>query len=98
MSNKTLAKFPQTKGFFDGIPDLVVEVISPSESAVSIAQKVEEYLFAGVKLIWLIYPQTKTITTYASHTDIQILTINDTLTGGTLLPNFAAPVNQIFPK
>ncbi len=83
-------------GFFEGAPDLAVEVISPGETVDEVESKVIDYLEAGTKLIWLIYPRTQTVTVYRSLTEIEILTIADMLDGGQLLPGFSVAVKQIF--
>ncbi|NKQ35954.1 MAG: Uma2 family endonuclease [Chloroflexi bacterium] len=83
-------------GFFAGAPDLAVEVISPSETVADIEDKVIDYLEAGTQQVWLIYPRTKTITVYRSLNDIHILTQDDALEGGDLLPDFTLPVKEIF--
>lgn len=83
-------------GFFEGAPDLAIEVISPSETVDDVESKVIDYLNAGAQLIWLIYPRTRTVTVYRSLTDIEILTIKDTLDGGALLPGFSITLKEIF--
>jgi len=89
--------YPQKEGgFFDGRPDLAVEVISPSETVEQIENKVFDYLDAGTHLVWLVYPRSKTVTVYRSETDIELLTVQDTLDGGDLLPGFTLPVKEIF--
>ena len=84
------------EGFFDGYPDLAVEVISPSETAEQIQAKVQDYLQAGTRLVWLVYPTTQTVTAYGSLQDIRVYTIEDTLTGAEVLPDFSLPVRDIF--
>ncbi len=84
------------RGFFTGAPDLAVEIISPRETVASIEDKVIDYLEAGTQQVWLIYPRTKTVTVYHSLNDIHILTQEDTLDGGDLLPGFSLPVKEIF--
>ncbi len=83
-------------GFFDGAPDLAVEVISPSETVESVEAKLIDYLEAGTQIVWLVYPRTQTIMVYRSLTDAEVLTIIDDLKGGDLLPGFSAPVKEIF--
>lgn len=90
-----LANQPAT-GFFEGAPDLAVEVISPSETVDEVESKVIDYLEAGTALVWLVYPRTQTVTVYRSLTDIEILTSEDTLTGGDLLPGFSVSLKEIF--
>ncbi|VAW31850.1 hypothetical protein MNBD_CHLOROFLEXI01-4211 [hydrothermal vent metagenome] len=83
-------------GFFDGPPDLAVEVISPSETINDVESKVIDYLEAGTELIWLIYPRIQTVTIYRSLTDVEILTIDDLLDGGKLLSGFSVSLREIF--
>ncbi len=90
------ARQTQERGFFDGPPDLAVEVISPTETVDEVEAKLIDYLEAGARLVWLIYPRTQTITVYRSLTDVDILTAADRLDGGELLPGFATAVSEIF--
>lgn len=93
--SERLADQPAT-GFFEGAPDLAIEVISPSETVDDVESKVIDFLEAGTQLVWLIYPRTQTVTVYRSLTDIEILTIEDKLDGGVLLPGFSVPLKEIF--
>ena len=90
------AQQEKQSGFFDGAPDLAVEVISPSEKVDDIEEKLIDYLEAGVRLVWLVYPRTKTVAVYRSLTSAEILTANDTLDGGDVLPGFTTAVAEIF--
>lgn len=96
VSATRVAQQTSETGFFDGAPDLAVEVISPSETVESVEAKLIDYLEAGTQLVWLVYPRTQTIMVYRSLTDAQVLTVVDTLDGGKLLPGFSAPVKEIF--
>lgn len=84
------------EGFLEGAPDLAVEVISPSETRRAVEEKVLDYLHAGTQLIWLVQPETQTVTIYRSLDNIRILTAADTLDGGDLLPGFTLPVAELF--
>ena len=84
------------EGFFDGAPDLAVEVVSPADTDEDVEEKVLEYLQAGTRLVWVVRPRTKTITAYRSLTNIRVLTLQDTLDGADVLPGFAVPVKEIF--
>ena len=77
-------------------PDLAIEVISPSDIQSRIVGKVFAYLDAGTRVVWIIEPISKTVTVYQSETDIKILTCEDTLTGGEVVPGFSCPVAQLF--
>jgi len=84
------------EGFWPGAPDLAVEVISPGDSYTEVEEKVEEYLNAGVRAVWVVNPRRRTITIYRSLTDITILTENDTLDGGDIIPGFSCRVAEVF--
>jgi Uma2 family endonuclease len=84
------------EGFWPGAPDLAVEVISPGDSYTEVEEKVEEYLSAGTRGVWIVDPRRRTITVYRSLADITILTENDRLKGGDIIPGFSCPVAEVF--
>jgi len=84
-------------GFFALAPDLAVEVISPRESFYEVEAKVQEYREAGVRQIWVLNPELRTITVYDGESVCR-LTEADTLTGGALLPGFQRRVGEFFPR
>lgn len=86
----------QRVGFVPVAPDLVVEIISPSERAGMITRKVSEYLSAGVLAIWLIHPGRRSVTIHTQDQDVVVLTVDDELDGGDVLPGFRLPVADIF--
>lgn len=86
----------QRIGFMPIAPDLVAEVISPSERAGMIARKVEEYLAACVRTVWLVHPRRQTVTIHTQDNDPVVLTVEDVLDGGDVLPGFRLPVAEIF--
>ncbi|MGB7338711.1 MAG: Uma2 family endonuclease [Phototrophicaceae bacterium] len=78
------------------VPDLVIEVISPTDKYSDVSTKVDTYLADGVKLIWIVDPQRKTITVYEGNDTGKILRIEDRLTGGNVLPAFELDIKEIF--
>jgi Uma2 family endonuclease len=86
----------EPEGFWDIAPDLVVEIASPSESAPMIQGKVTDYLRAGTRLIWVIYPDTQTVTEFRSLAEARILTAEDSLAGGEVVPGFTLPLSRLF--
>jgi Uma2 family endonuclease len=80
------------------IPDLVVEIISPTDKYSVVRQKISAYLGDGVRQIWIIDPQTRTIDIYTADAPPQTLTADDTLTGGTVLAGFEARVEVLFGR
>ena len=83
-------------GFIDTIPDLVVEVVSPSDRAGQVQAKIEQWIEHGVKLVWLVHPEQRSITVYRSLSEVHVLHEGDTLTGGQVLPGFSCAVSDIF--
>ena len=83
-------------GYFDTIPDLVVEVVSPSDRAGQVQEKIEQWIEHGVKLVWVAYPECRSITVYRSLSEVQVLHEGDILTGGPVLPGFSCAVSDIF--
>jgi Uma2 family endonuclease len=78
-------------------PDLVVEVISPSETADEVVAKVMTYLQAGVPLVWVVHPAQKVVTVYTPDRVGRLLSSGDTLDGGDVLPGFSLPLDEVFP-
>jgi Uma2 family endonuclease len=79
------------------MPDLAVEIQSPGQSDKLVVDKAEYYLANGTQMVWLVYP-TKKLVELLTKDDRQLLTLTDTLRGGTLLPDFSLPVKDIFAR
>ena len=84
------------QGFFQGAPDLAVEVISPTDRASDVAAKVQTWLQAGSSMVWVVEPETRTVTAHRGRKEISVLTASDTLLGGEVLPEFSLSVGLIF--
>jgi len=84
------------KKFADFPPDLAVEVLSPEDTASELLRKVEEYLQAGVPLIWVVDPATQTVTVYRSLQDVHIVSSDQQLEGGEAVPGFQCKVADLF--
>ncbi len=80
----------------DLVPDLAVEILSPSNTALDINLKVKQLLKAGVQLVWVVDPQIRVVLVHGSGGVMELGTA-DTLTGGDVLPGFELPVADIFP-
>lgn len=78
------------------VPELAVEVVSPSNYQDDIDEKIEEYFAAGVKEVWVISTKLRRVTQYTSVTDAVRYGISDILTSD-LLPDYELPVQQLFP-
>lgn len=83
-------------GFLHMAPDLAVEVLSPSESASDLAEKLADYQAAGTPVVWVIDPARRTVTVVSSEAPLEWLASSDTLRGGRVLPEFSCPVASLF--
>jgi Uma2 family endonuclease len=83
-------------GFAALAPDLVVEIISPSETAKSIAEKVSDYLQAGTHLLWLVYPERQEVQEYRPDQPFHIYRIDEELDGREVLPGFRYALRELF--
>lgn len=78
------------------IPDLCIEIQSPDDSFKKMANKAAFYLKNGAKMVWLVYPAKRLIEVLTADSR-ELLGIDDTLTGGDVLPGFSVAVKQLFP-
>ncbi len=85
-----------TKSYRVGAPDLAVEVISPGESKNKIEKKTGRWLQSGALAVWLVNPQTRTVTVCRLNTGTKFLSEKDLLTGDNIVPGFSGPVSEIF--
>lgn len=77
-------------------PDLAVEIVSPADLYEQVIAKIDEYLAAGVRQVWLISPEHRTVTAYSSPTEVKILQETDELDGGDVIPGFRCRVAELF--
>jgi Uma2 family endonuclease len=83
------------RGYIPLAPDLAVEVVSPSDSATDIHEKVQDYLRYGTRLVWFFYPGDRTAVVHtpdASH----IIEADGTLDGGDVLPGFSVKLSDVY--
>ena len=86
----------EQRGFVPVLPDLAVEIVSPSDRMVNVNAKVGEYLDAGVRLVWVVEPTRKTVTAYHADRSARLLIVGDTLDAGDVLPGFSLPLTELF--
>jgi Uma2 family endonuclease len=92
------ARLPQARvpGYPDLAPDLVVEVVSPNDTASEIQGNVEEWLRAGTNLVWILYPSTRSAMVHQSDGAARLHHAEDTLHGEPVLPGFACRLGDLF--
>jgi Uma2 family endonuclease len=88
---------PITGESWEVVPDLAVEVVSPSDRASKLEQKLSEYFDAGVKHVWVIHPESQLVEIYKSRYDVQIIKATDQLVDEAVLLGFSVPVKTLFP-
>jgi Uma2 family endonuclease len=86
---------PRT-GDWDVVPDLAVEVISPNDVFKDVLAKVREYFHYGVQVVWVVAPEEQQAYVYDAPTHVRILTVQDELTGGEVVPGFRMPLGHLF--
>ena len=78
------------------MPDLAVEIRSPTDTLLAMRDKADIYLDNGTQLVWLVIPNERRVEIHAADESITILGIEDTITGGDVLPGFALPLRRLF--
>ena len=86
----------RVRGYAEVAPDLVVEVVSPSDRPAPVHDKALMWLRYGVRLVWVVNPQTRTIVVMPAEGPAQTLYDDDILDGGEVLPGFTCPVRDVF--
>ena len=83
-------------GFLELAPDLAVEVVSPGDAAGAIRDKVRDWLDAGTRLVWVVWPRTRSVDVHRPGRPAETLRDGDVLEGGSVLEDFAVPVRDLF--
>lgn len=78
-------------------PDLLAEVVSPTDPAAELLAKVQQWLAFGVRLVWVVYPRTRSVIVYRSLAEPNVLTADDEISGEDVLPGFSCKVSDFFP-
>ena len=84
--------------FVDVAPDLAVEIVSPTNRAFEIQEKIAEFFEHGVRLVWIVYPDQQQVYVYEAVNRCQILERDGVLDGGSVLPGFRLAVSDIFSQ
>ena len=87
---------PRKARFVEGPPVLAVEILSPSDSHEDVADKIEEYLDAGVALVWIVNTRFSTVTVYRPDAKPQLFNVDHELSGEPFLPGLVVAVAELF--
>jgi Uma2 family endonuclease len=84
------------RGYIHISPDLALEVVSPNDLAEEIDARVMDFLRAGVKLFWVIYPGTRSAHVFRQSGSMSWLTEADTLSGEDVMQGFSCRIADLF--
>jgi Uma2 family endonuclease len=85
------------QSYFTIAPDLAIEVISQNDTAYEVSRKIRDYRGAGVKLIWEIDPENRTVLIHRLDGSVQMLQDSDNLSGENIVPGFTCVVRDFLP-
>jgi Uma2 family endonuclease len=96
-------RYPKLKDkVFPVAPDIAVEVVSPSESAQKVRDKVNDYLSSGTTYVWVAYPDDQSVDVHTLNQDgtvtVRKVSGDEILEGGDVLPGFTLTVKRVFPN
>ena len=77
-------------------PDLVIEAVSPNDTAYEIEDKIAQWLGAGVRLVWVLYPETQRVQVHRSDGTVTKLQSEEQLLGEDVVPGFQCQVAELF--
>lgn len=83
-------------GFLEMAPDLVVEVVSPGDAAAAVRDKIRDWLEGGTRLVWVLYPETRSVVAHRQGHPAETFSEADTLSGAPVLRDFAVRVCELF--
>ncbi len=86
-----------SEGYITIPPDLAVEVTSPTDEVYDLEEKIEEYLRAGVRLIWVIHPEVRVIQIFRADGSSSRIRSGGEVSGEDVVPGFRCPVDALFP-
>ena len=96
VSRQRMEESGETEGYWPGAPDLAVEVISAGDTYAEVEEKVFDWLDAGTLMVIVLNPRKRAATIYRSLTKIAVLTENDSIDGGDVVPGWKMPVKSLF--
>jgi Uma2 family endonuclease len=98
IGSELAAKEPKDTRLIDGVPILAVEILSPNDTEEETNEKIATYLEAGIRLVWIVDAQYRTVLVYRPDTEPALFNVQQELTADPHLPGFRVPVAQIFTR
>ncbi len=96
LKQRLQGKRPRFRGAFDLVPNLAVEVLSPTNQCVDMDAKVLDYLDAGVQQVWVLHPETRRMYVHTSRSAVRVIGEQDLIEAADLLPGFSVRLGDVF--
>ena len=80
------------------VPELAIEILSPGNTPAEMRRKRTEYFSAGVRLVWIVDPDSRSVSVYTGVEQSTVLHESDVLEGGEVLPGFSLPLKELFAE
>lgn len=88
---------PRPKGYYPGAPDVAIEILSPNDTYYEVRERIETWLAAGARSVWLVDPDRRRVTVFPHPHRPQVFEANDTLTDPAI-PGFSVMVAELFSE
>lgn len=85
------------EGFITLVPDFAAEVVSPNDTVGEVERKVRQFLAAGVRLVWVILPETRDARVYRPGRPVAGVEPDGHLDGEDVIPGFRVRLADLFP-
>jgi Uma2 family endonuclease len=86
----------ETEGYWPGAPDLAIEVVSPNDRFAEVEEKVADWLASGTRMVLIANPRGKTVTVRYPEGEALILSEEEPIEGGEVIPGWILPVADAF--
>lgn len=96
ISAKRMPLSERVSGYSEIVPDLVVEIVSPSDDSEDVFNKARMWLSYGVRLVWVVHPETRSVDVHRSAEPVEVIGEGGALDGLDVLPGFRCSVGAIF--
>ena len=96
IAKERLPEREPAEGFWPGAPDLAVEVLSPGDRTGEVDEKIDAWLAAGCRAVWIVDPKLQTVTIYFSRNEVQVKTAGETLEGDPVVLGFRCALSELF--
>lgn len=96
ISKEHLPSTDPTEAFWPGAPDVAVEVLSPGDRTGEVDEKIDAWLNAGCRVVWIVNPELETVTIYRSRTDVKVVVSGEALSGDPEVHGFSCLVDELF--